>query len=410
MECSFASTSSATRHRWHMSEQPNPWDDEWCDVLPGDADRVAALIRSGVTSTVSGGLLDEFELGFARFSDASHCVSFCNGTSAIYTALRAVGVGINTEVLVPDYAYHAVLAAVLAAGARAIPCDIDAATLTLDPPDVARKRTVNARAVVAHCPWGVPPNGGELRRAAAGIPIIFDASHAHGSLIEHRPLTHFADVVCYSLGRNKLVSGGERGAATTENRALRDRLLIMAHVNRVPEDLSVSGWRGNAVGLKGRPHPAALCLAISQLARADEKIRSSRETCRAIEDSLRRHGLMPQGSHPGSTRSYWRVVSHPGADLSGVPLSAIRDALITFGVPIEANPYWPLLQASDVATWPEHADRVVSAATPVAHRVVPRLLTLPAPILLGPEKLAKIDEALGKALQSAHSSSAQDSR
>jgi predicted dehydrogenase/dTDP-4-amino-4,6-dideoxygalactose transaminase len=356
------------------------WDDEWVDVTEDDALKVADLVRSGQTSIVSGGILDRFEKQFARFAGAEHAVSFSSGTGAIYTALRAAGISAGDEVLVCDYSFHAVGAAIFAAGARLVACDCLANSLTLDPDDIARKRTGRTRAVIVHCPWGVPPLADRIREAASDLVVIYDASHAHGATYGGQPLVRFADIVCYSLGRQKLVSGGELGCAVTGDVALRDRLLTFAHVNRVPAALRGREWNGNAVGLKFRPHPAALTLAAAQLARVGEKLRLSRESCRRIEEILAPYGFVAQSVPEGAVRSYWRIVFRLDARWDATPVAELERTLRDLGLPVEANPYWPLLQEQDVARWPEHAPLVEPSATPVAHAVVPRTITLAAPV------------------------------
>jgi predicted dehydrogenase/dTDP-4-amino-4,6-dideoxygalactose transaminase len=369
------------------------WHDRWVDVTEDDAAKVAALLQSGQTSVVAGGILERFEREFAEFCGRPHAVAFSSGTGAIYTALRALGVGAGDDVLVSDYAFHAVASAIFALGAHLVPCDIDPQTLTLDPADIHRKRTPRSKAVVVHCPWGVPPYADAIRAAAGDLPILFDGSHAHGAMIDGRPLAQFADVACYSLGRQKFVSGGELGAAVTADVALRDQMLIYAHVNRVPAALRASSWRGNAVGLKFRPHPAALSLALSQLARIDEKLRRSRETCRRVEAIFESCGFLPQRSPSGATRSYWRIVLRLDERWDSLQAQDVEAVLRATSVPVEPNHYWPLLQEQDACRWPAHERLVVRAPTPVAHRVVPRTITLPAPVALAEEAFAAMRAA-----------------
>jgi len=363
-----------------LSPELRAWDDEWIDVTASDAENVADLIRSGQTSIVSGGMLDSFERQFARFAGAEYAVSFSSGTGAIYTALRAAGVRAGDEVLACDYSFHAVGAAIFAAGARLVACDCLPESLTLDPGDIARKRTARTRAVVVHCPWGVPPLADCIRAAAGGLAVIYDASHAHGATYDGQPLAKFADIVCYSLGRKKLVSGGELGCAVTDDVSLRDRLLTYAHVNRVPFALRSGEWNGNAVGLKFRPHPAALSLASSQLARIREKLRLSRESCRRIEEIFAPYGFIAQSVPAVAVRSYWRIVFRLGSRWDATPAADVERMLRDLRLPIEPNPYWPLLQEQDVSRWPEHALRVAPTHTPVAHSIVPRTVMLMAPV------------------------------
>jgi predicted dehydrogenase/dTDP-4-amino-4,6-dideoxygalactose transaminase len=362
---------------------PGGWEDEWVDVTEADVTKAADLMRSGQLSVVSGGILEIFERRFARFAGAEYAVSFSNGTGAIYTALRAVGVAADDEVLVCDYPFHALGAAIFALGARLVACDCLADSLTLDPIEIGRKRTDRTRAVVVHCPWGTPPLADRIREAASGLAVIYDASHAHGATFAGQALVRYADIVCYSLGLKKFISGGELGCAVTSDVTLRDRMLVYAHVNRVPAALRGSVWTGGAVGLKFRPHPTALSLASSQLDRVEEKLRLSRDCCRRIEECLAGYGFVAQSVPEGAVRSYWRMVFHLDSRWDSGSVAEIEQRLRSARIPVEPNPYWPLLQEQDVSRWPEHQRLVAATDTPIAHSVVPRVITLLAPVKLG---------------------------
>jgi dTDP-4-amino-4,6-dideoxygalactose transaminase len=229
------------------------------------------------------------------------------------------------------------------------------------------------------------------------LVIISDASHAHGASYGGRPLAAWADVTCFSLGRFKLVSGGELGCAVTDSVELRDRMLLYGHVNRVPFALRASEWRGNAVGLKFRPHPAALSLALSQLARVEEKLTRSRETCRRLTALFERAGLLPQACAPDAVRSFWKLVFRLGESWDGVPTRVVETRLRVKGLPVESNHYWPLLQEQAISGWPDYDGLVVRGETPVAHAVVPRTVTLDAPVGLTEESYARTEEILSAA-------------
>ncbi|MBM3464754.1 MAG: aminotransferase class I/II-fold pyridoxal phosphate-dependent enzyme [Armatimonadetes bacterium] len=350
------------------------WTTPWPDVHEDDVQAVARQLSSGQLSLTSGGILQRFEKRFATFAGAKHAGAVNNGTASLYAALWACGVGPGDDVLLCDYGFHGMAAAVLALGARVVPVDCDAASLTMSPEDAARARTPQTKAALVHHPWGAPADLQALREALPGLPIVSDASHAHGATLRGKPLAAWADVTCFSLGLQKLITGGELGCAVTDDPTLRDRMLIFGHVNRVPRDLSEPSWDGNAVGLKLRPHVAALTLAYAQIPRYEHKKSLLVETCAGIERALEGHGLRPQAVPPDSQRVYWRIVLHADADTE--PL--LRAA----GFPVEPNHYWPLLQDQSLFQWPGNEDRVARRPCPTAREVVPRLVTLPAPVQL----------------------------
>ena len=70
-----------------------------------------------------------FEEEFAAFCGARHAVGVSNGTSALYLALRALGIGEGHEVIVPPITFCATANAVVYQGARPVFADVRDDTL-----------------------------------------------------------------------------------------------------------------------------------------------------------------------------------------------------------------------------------------------------------------------------------------
>lgn len=352
-----------------------PWKSDWRDVTEDDIDRVAKQLRAGQLNVVSGGVLVRFERAFAQFAGTRHAVAFNSGTSALYAAIRALGLRPGDEVMLPDYGFHGMAAAVLAAGAKVAVCDVEPAGLTMSPAALAEAITPRTKAVLVHHPWGVPADLAALR-AVTDLPIVSDASHAHGALCRDRPLAAGADITCYSLGMGKLISGGELGCAVTDRADLRDAMVIEGHVNRVPHDLLASPWTGNAVGLKLRPHAAALTLASGQLRRFDEKSARIAETAREIETAAVEAGFTVQSPPCPAERAYWQIhLRCPTPEARDGVVSALREA----GMPARADEYRPSLQHQPLFSWPTHIGQLVPRACPTAAQAAATGLLITAP-------------------------------
>lgn len=364
------------------------WYRGWQDVQPEDLDKVSKALSTGALSVVSGGLLERFERRFAKFAGTSLAVAFNNGTASIHAALRACQVGPGDDVLMCDYGFHGMAAAVLACGARIVPVDCLPDSLCIDSEDLKRARTPQTKAVLVHNPWGLPADFEAIREAAGDLRIISDASHAHGATYKGQPMGQWADITCFSLGYQKLISGGELGCAATDDVELRDRMVIEGHVNRVPKDLKTDIWDGNAVGLKMRPHPAAMVLASAQMGRYSEKVQALRKTSLEIEAALERFGLVRQTASYENDRVWWKIVFRPD-EASSDRLLSIHEALRAAQVPMEENHYLPTLQHQSIFSWPRHKECVLHRPCPVAQEVAPLLTTVPAPVTLGEENLPK---------------------
>jgi len=263
-------------------------------------------------SVVQDGMLDRFEEATASFFGARHAVAACNGTAALHLALFALEIQPGDEVLIPAYGYYAMALPVCMLGGNPVFCDVRDNDFTLNLEEAEFLVTARTRAVIAHQPWGCPADAAALRQFADrhGLGLISDSSHAHGALWNDRPLGHYYDFVCTSFGKGKLISGGELGVATTNDDRHRDRMLLYGHVNRVPQALLTAEYRHmhNAVGVKYRPHPFAMALALDQLQTYVERSRRLVENAMRFEQGVSHiAGFTTFAAPEEASRVYWRI-------------------------------------------------------------------------------------------------------
>jgi dTDP-4-amino-4,6-dideoxygalactose transaminase len=108
-----------------------------------------------------------------------HAIGVANGTDALVLSLEALGVGSGDEVVCPAFTFYATAEAIARVGATPVFADIDPATLTLDPEDVATRISPRTKAIVAVHLFGRPASLAEL--AAFGVPVVEDAAQAFGA-------------------------------------------------------------------------------------------------------------------------------------------------------------------------------------------------------------------------------------
>lgn len=152
---------------------------------------------------------------FAEYCGTKYAFATSSGSTAIYTALRALGVGRGDRVLVPAYTHVGSVAPIVLAGAKPIFVDVDIHG-NLDP--LAIPTHVDAKALIAVHMIGMPCDIHEIKRRFGGL-IIEDASHALGSEYKHRKCGSLADIGCFSIGggRTKTIGAGEGGMVTVND-------------------------------------------------------------------------------------------------------------------------------------------------------------------------------------------------
>ena len=193
-----------------------------------------ACIDSTYVSSV-GQFVNTFENKLSEYTDAKHTIAVVNGTSAIHTALKVIGVQEDDEVITQALTFVATANAITYCNAKPVFIDVDKDTMGLSP--AALKAFLNEYTVVkggvcintltnkkikACLPmhtFGFPCRIEEICEIcnAFGIPVIEDAAEALGSELNGKKLGTFGTMGVFSFNGNKVITAGGGGAIVTNN-------------------------------------------------------------------------------------------------------------------------------------------------------------------------------------------------
>lgn len=170
---------------------------------------------------------ERFEREFAEVIGTEYAVLLSSGTGALIAALAGLGVGPGDEVIVPGYTFMASASAVLAVGAIPVLAEIDA-TMTIDPVDVEKKISSHTKGIIPVHICGYPANMDALCEIAKkhNLFILEDACQADGGSYHGKRLGSIGDAGAFSFNYYKLITAGEGGCITTNNRKVYERALI----------------------------------------------------------------------------------------------------------------------------------------------------------------------------------------
>lgn len=181
-------------------------------------DAALRVLRSG--SYVLGPEVAAFEKEFAATVRVEHCIGTSTGTSALWIALKAAGIGPGDEVVSTPATFVATTAAILATGATPVLADIDPATWNLDPALAEAALTPRTKAILPVHLHGRPADMTAFEEICRrrGLLLIEDAAQAHLAESRGRRCGGIGKVGCFSFypGKN-LGSAGEGGAITTND-------------------------------------------------------------------------------------------------------------------------------------------------------------------------------------------------
>ena len=179
---------------------------------------------------VLGDEVEKFEVEFAAYSGAKHCVAVNSGTSALHLALLAAGVGHGDEVITSANTFIATAEVISYTGARPVFADISPLTGNIDPARVKEAITPRTRAIIPVHLYGRPADLETIIEIADrhGIAVIEDACQAHGARHRGRRVGNFGLASAFSFypGKN-LGAYGEGGALTTNDDSVADFARIM---------------------------------------------------------------------------------------------------------------------------------------------------------------------------------------
>lgn len=180
-----------------------------------------------------GNMLRSFQKYFAEECGTKYAFAVSGGSAAIYVALRACGVGVGDQVIVPAYTHVGSVAPIVLAGARPRFVDVD---IHGNIPEQVWRHS-QAKALIAVHMLGMPCDIDTIRQKYRGY-IIEDASHALGSEYKGKRAGSLGDIAAFSIGggRTKTIGCGEGGVVTTNNADLAERCKnIRNHGDRITD-------------------------------------------------------------------------------------------------------------------------------------------------------------------------------
>ncbi len=206
--------------------QPGPADANEQRALEEACQRVIAS-----NSYILGPEVARFEEEWANSTGAAGAVGVASGLDALEIPLRALGIGVGDEVIVPAMSAMATALAVARCGATPIFCDVTEDTALIDLAHADTLVTERTRAVVPVHLYGraVDMPAVVAWSEKRGLAIVEDAAQAHGARVGGRAVGTWGQASAFSFYPTKNLGAlGDAGAITSNE----ESLLEMAQVLR----------------------------------------------------------------------------------------------------------------------------------------------------------------------------------
>jgi perosamine synthetase len=221
------------------------------------------------TSWISslGSYVTAFEESFAEFCGTEHAVTCSNGTTALHLALLALGVKPGDEVIVPTLTYVATANAVAYCGANPVFVDSEPETWNMDPAQIEALITPRTKGIIVVHLFGHPVDMDPIMEIARrrNLFVLEDAAESPGAEYKGRRVGSIGDAATFSFFGNKIITTGEGGMVTTNDRALAAEVARLKNHGMDPQ----RKYWFSTVGFNYRLTNVAAAIGLAQLEKMD---------------------------------------------------------------------------------------------------------------------------------------------
>lgn len=346
----------------------------------GISRRIRAVIESG--HLTDGPLTRKLEEEVAATFGVEHCVAVSSCTIGLMLVIQALE--IDGPVVVPSFTFTASANAVAWNGLPLAFADCSPTNWCLRPEDIIGE----PKAILAVHVSGVPCDVVGLQATAdeIGAPLIFDAAHGAGSLVEisgkSSPLGGFGSAEVFSLTPTKVLNGAEGGLVTTNDPGMAERMRVARNYGN-PGDYDT-----RFPGLNGRLSELHAAIALSSLEHLEERVQRRNELADSYQEQL---GGLPgvrfQVVPAGARSCYKDLTILVDEEAFGCSRDALATSLEAEGV--ETRKYYspPLhLQQAFATDPPQHL--------PTTEGLAGQVLTLPMWSHLSLEEVERVCHAI----------------
>lgn len=268
--------------------------------LIGEAEirEVEDTLRSGWIGC--GPKTKRFEQDFAKYKSTHDALAMNSGTSALFHALDAAGIGPGDEVITTALTFVATINAIIHVGATPVIVDVDTLTQNIDPDAIGKAITQKTKAILPVHLAGLPCDMDRIMQLAQAhdLLVIEDAAHAIEAEYKGQKAGAIGDFGCFSFYPTKNLTTGEGGMLLARDPSDLSRARsrsahgLSADAYKRYTSSTFAHYRATDVGYKNNMSDLQAALGIHQLARIDENWEIRRNIWMRYRDELSGLGII----------------------------------------------------------------------------------------------------------------------
>ncbi len=181
-----------------------------------EIEAIGKVVKRG--EIACGEEVKKLEESFSQFTGRKYSVALNSGTSSLFLALYALGLGEKDKVIIPSYTCSALLHAVLQLKAHPIVVDISPEDLQLDAEKMKENLSPDVKAIILPHMFGIVARVENY--LIPGVYLIEDCAQALGAKRGGKK----GIMTVYSFYATKLITTGEGGMITTDQEKIAEDL------------------------------------------------------------------------------------------------------------------------------------------------------------------------------------------
>jgi len=305
-----------------------------------DENAVLPVLRSGVWSRRN--VVTEAEKKFAELMGAKYCLMTTHGTTALVTAIRALGVEGGDEVITTPWSWISSMACIFLNNALPVFVDIDPETWMINADLIEKAINPETKMILPVQITGGMCHMDKINALSKKykLKVVEDACEAHLAEWNGKKAGTLSDLGCFSLQNGKQITCGEGGAILGDDEQIMDLCYSIHNVGAVrgkfmPRDKGSNPILGN----KCRMAEYQASIVITQMDTVEQETLKRCENADYLTSKIGQiPGIVPRKDYKETNRtSYYYYGFRFREKEFGISRDAFCKALQAEGIPPSPN-------------------------------------------------------------------------
>ena len=269
-----------------------------------DVSAAFQTIKRGEISGTFSNSITLLEKNFAKFNKTKYAVSVSSGTTALHLAVACLNLPKGSEVIASSTTNIATGLAITHNNLTPIFIDSKIDTWNIDENIIEKRITKKTKAIIVVHFLGNPCKMNAIVRLAKKykLYLIEDCAEAHGATYQNKMVGSFGIAGCYSFYANKIISSGEGGLITTNDKKFYEKLLLYKNLGFTRPRFKhyIQGYNFRMTGMQA-------AIANSQLSYVDKIIKKKIIIKKIYEKYLKHPNIKFLKTENTAKSVYWMV-------------------------------------------------------------------------------------------------------